>query len=303
MMPLQVGLLMNAIAFTTFPVQAEEFLPVSHNDVASQNSSSHNLESPHPSSVVKQVSGLLPQCDTSLAAETRTSASLEVFFSLIELAQSDASNSQLAEPATESSEPPAESSEPATQPAMSNDWQVSAKPYIFVPFRVELDATVAGRSASIDLGLNDILDFDRAFDAGVVLEAQKGKFGLILNGFYVSAKNSGNLGVTFPAGSLPGIGANIPIPVRASADASLSIRQGVIDLAASYRAVNTKLGDSTAPNPFPHLIVFPFLGLRINILRQKLEVDDVRLNDIPVGNLPLPITLPVDQDFRFNLLS
>ncbi|HIK17555.1 MAG TPA: hypothetical protein IGS53_20000 [Leptolyngbyaceae cyanobacterium M33_DOE_097] len=47
MMPPQVGLLMNAIASTTFPVQAEELLPVSHNDVASQTSSPHNLESPH----------------------------------------------------------------------------------------------------------------------------------------------------------------------------------------------------------------------------------------------------------------
>jgi len=304
-----IGLLVNAIAFTTVPVHAE-LSSVFHNDAASETSSSRNLESPRSGSIVKHAAGLLPQSDTNLAAETHTSALLEIPFSLNALAQSGAPNPQVAEPASESAEPATESTEPipeppepVTQAAPPNDWQVSAKPYIFVPFRVKLDATVAGRSASIDLGLSDILDFDRAFDAGVFVEAQKGRFGLILNGFYVSAKNSGNLGVTFPAGTLPGVGASIPIPVRASADASLSIRQGVIDLAASYRAVNTKLGDPTAPNPFPRLLVSPFLGLRINILRQKLEVDDVRLNNIPVGNLPLPITLPVDQDFRFNRTS
>ncbi|WP_202925039.1 outer membrane protein [Myxacorys almedinensis] len=114
----------------------------------------------------------------------------------------------------------------------------------------------------------------------------------------MSAKNSGNLGVTFPPGSLPGVAAGISIPVRASADASLSVRQGVIDLAAAYRVVDTTLGDSAATRRFPRLFVDPIVGLRI--LSQKLEVDNVRLNNIPVGNLPIPVPPPVNQNFRTN---
>lgn len=178
-------------------------------------------------------------------------------------------------------------------------WRFSVEPYFFIPLSVKADATVGGRTTSIDLGLGSILNFDRAFDAGVRVEAQKARFGLIFDGFYVSAKDSGNLGVTFPPGSLPGVGAAIPIPVRASADASLSIRQGVIDLAAAYRVVDTQLGDS-ATSRFPRLFVDPIVGIRTNILSQKLEVGNARLNNIPVGNLPLPLSLPVNQDFRSN---
>jgi hypothetical protein len=147
------------------------------------------------------------------------------------------------------------------------------------------------------LGLGSILNFDRAFNAGIRFEAQKERLGLIFDGFYVSVKNSRDLGVTFPPGSLPGAAAAIPIPVQTSADASLSVRQGVIDLAAAYRVVDTTLGDSTTKR-FPRLFGDPIVGLRINILSQKLEINDARLNNIPVSNLPVP--LPINQDFRSN---
>jgi len=266
-----------SIALSVSPVYAESQLSISDSTAALNTVSDLEQHSHSAKALELEAASFLPEP----AIESRIAT--EAAFPICAITQADTSTPEL------------------SQFTVSDRWQFSVEPYIFVPLRVQADATVAGRTASIDLGLGNILDFDRAFNAGIRLQAQKNRLGLILDGFYISAQNSGNLGVTFPPNSLPGIGANIPIPVRTSADASLSIRQGLIDLAASYRIVDTTLGDSVAaPKSFPRLVFAPSLGLRINILSQKLEVDDVRINNIPVGNLPLPISLPVNRDFRLN---
>jgi len=194
-------------------------------------------------------------------------------------------------------------SQPLPEPASSDSpygtasdrWQISVSPYFFVPLRVRTDATVAGRSTSFKLGLGDFLDFDRALNAGLRVEAWKNRWGIIFDGFYISAKDSGNLGVTFPLRALERFGINAAI--RASADASLSVRQGTVDLAASYRAVDTTLGGSEeSPNPFPRLVFAPIFGVRTNILSQKLEIEDIRIDLIPfIGR-----TIPINQDFSFS---
>lgn len=219
-------------------------------------------------------------------------------------AESAPANSQPPESAPAGSQPaesqPAEpTSEPSSSETSSDRWQFSVEPYFFVPLNVQVNASVLGRSASIDLGLGDILSLDRAFDAGVRVEARKNRWGIIFDGFYISVGNSGNIGVTFPEGSLTQFGVNFP--VTASTDADLSVRQGTIDLAASYRVVDTLLNNSaTSSNPFPRLTVDPILGMRINILSQKLEVDNISLNNIPINNLPLPSTISANQEFSFN---
>ncbi|NJN87090.1 MAG: hypothetical protein HC881_13345 [Leptolyngbyaceae cyanobacterium SL_7_1] len=76
------------------------------------------------------------------------------------------------------------------------------EPYFFAPFDVDADVTVLGRSTSLDLGLDDVLNFDRAFDAGLRLEAQNDRLGLILDGFYLYGEDSGSLGRTFSSGSI-----------------------------------------------------------------------------------------------------
>ncbi len=192
-------------------------------------------------------------------------------------------------------------SEPFSQPAPSDSlrttpedrWQFSVAPYFFVPLRVHVDATVAGRSASTSLGLGSILNFDRALDAGLRAEAWKNRFGLIFDGFYVSAKNSGNIGVTFPLRSVEDFGINA---ARVITNASLSVRQGTVDFAASYRVVDTPFGSpATASNPYPRLVVAPILGLRTNILSQQLEVDNIRIGIPPLGSIPLPL----NREFSF----
>ncbi|MBW4623497.1 MAG: hypothetical protein KME17_29585 [Cyanosarcina radialis HA8281-LM2] len=215
-------------------------------------------------------------------------------------ADSQPSESQPAEPTSEPSS--SETSSDAPKEPLRERWKFSVEPYFTVPLNVQLDATVLGRSASIDLGLGDILNFDRAFSGGVRVESRKNRWGIIFDGFYTSVGDSGNIGVTFPEGSLSQFGVNFP--VRASADADLSVRDGIIDLAASYRAIDTVLGNSaTSSNPFPRLTVEPLLGIRIDILSLELEVDNIRLNDVPISSLPLPPSIPLDRDFEFNETS
>lgn len=191
-------------------------------------------------------------------------------------------------------EPSGTSSEPASNPESSaaseeplrEGWRFSVEPYFFVPLAVQGDVTVAGRSASINLGLDDVLNLDRAFDAGLRLEAQHDRLGFILDAFYVSAAQSGTLGVTLPEGSLLRFG--IPTAARVDGDVSLSVDELTIDAAVSYRVVDAILSNSAESAPYPRLVVAPILGIRTRILWQELEVDSVR-----IGNF----SLPVDREF------
>ncbi|WAL59808.1 hypothetical protein [Thermocoleostomius sinensis] len=99
----------------------------------------------------------------------------------------------------DSTSPPSEAVSPSVS---TNRWQFSVEPYLFVPLDVEADVTVAGRRTSIDFGLDDILNLDRAFDGGLRLQAQRDRWRFILDGFYLYASDSGRLGGTFSAGSL-----------------------------------------------------------------------------------------------------
>lgn len=166
-------------------------------------------------------------------------------------------------------------------------WQVTVEPYFFIPLDVRADIAAVGRSTTIRADLDNFLNLDRAFDGGLRVDAQNGRFGILLDGFYLSLAQSGTLPVTFPAGSLLRFG--IPFEVEGRADASASLRQGKIDLAAYYRVVNQSLRRSPTPaNPFPFLVVDPILGLRTNISRQEIEVDEVRIG---------PNTIPINREF------
>lgn len=277
------GILSIAIPLSAPSVCAEDRLIASDNSISEINTPSNQKEI-HSAQSLKQAASLLPHFSTELSNESHSLKSMEVAFPHKLIAQAVTPTPQPVEP----------SAQPATSDSLSatssDRWQFSVKPYILVPLNVKVDGTVVGRSASIELGLGDILNFDRAFNAGLRVEAQKDRWGIIFDGFYLSAKDSGSLGVTFPPGSLARFGFNLPVPVRTSADASLSVRQGTIDLAASYRAVDTSLGrPAESPNPFPRLVVAPILGLRINILRQELEVDNVRAGIPSLGSIPLSV--------------
>ncbi len=185
---------------------------------------------------------------------------------------------------------------PVDRPIESQDggegdrWQFSVEPYFFIPLDIDADITVLGRTASINAGLSDVFDLEGAFDAGIRLEARKRRFGIMLDGFYLIARDSGTLRVTFPEGSLLRFG--IPFAVPAEADASASLRQGTIDLSIFYRVLNTSLRNTeTASNFYPRLSLDPILGIRTNILRQEVEVDEIRIG---------PQTIDLDREFDFS---
>ncbi|GAB4384684.1 MAG: hypothetical protein Kow00121_48510 [Elainellaceae cyanobacterium] len=231
------------------------------------------------------------------------------------------------EPTSPSSEASPEVEPPPT--ASGDRWQFSVAPYFFVPLNAEADVSVAGRRTSIDLGLGDILNLDRAFDAGLRLEAWNNRLGFILDGFYISAADSGSLGRTFSAGSVlqfvrqtsPGrlqgfvqqfdpirlqqlgqqlgqrqLGLNTT--ARVTADGDVFIRQITVDLAVSYRVVDTALGNSAEEtNLYPRLTIAPIVGVRTNFLRQTVDIDTIRINDIPIPDQRLPA---IDREFRFS---
>ena len=235
-------------------------------------------------------------------------------------------------PSTPTAQDDNSTSQPAeslSSPTPSNSWQFSAEPYFFVPLGVQADVTVDGRSTSLDLGLDDILNLDRAFNAGLRLGAQNNRWGLILDGFYLSAEESGRLGQTFSAGSLlqfvqrtaprrleafiqqfdpeqlqqvaqqlgeRQIGLNTP--VRITASGNVAVEQVTVDAAVSYRVVDTSLDHSPEESNFyPRFMVAPILGVRTNFLRQTIEVDTIRVDNLPISDDALP---RIDREFRFS---
>ncbi|WNZ25044.1 hypothetical protein HJG54_20770 [Leptolyngbya sp. NK1-12] len=242
---------------------------------------------------------------------------------------------------------PLAQAEPVAQPAeteslsnpLSNGrWQFSVEPYFFIPFDIQTDITIDGRSTSLNLGLDDILNLDRVFDAGLRLEAQHNRWGIILDGFYVYGEDSRRLGGTFAAGSLlqfarqvapgrveqfvqqfnperlqrfiqrfdpeqvqeiVGLGRQIGLntPVRVSASGEVSVRQITVDAAVSYRVVDTALDKSPEEMVYPRFLFAPILGVRTNFLRQTIEVDTIRIENLPIADDVLP---PIDRTFRYS---
>ncbi|MBF2001400.1 MAG: hypothetical protein IGS38_11850 [Synechococcales cyanobacterium M58_A2018_015] len=211
-------------------------------------------------------------------------------------------------------------------PTPSDRWQFSVEPYFFIPLDVHADVTVSGRSTSLDLGLGDILDLDRVFDGGLRLEAQRDRWGIILDGFYVFAEQSGGLGQTFSSGSLlqfvrqtaPGrleqftqrfsperlqqvaqLGRQIGLntPVRVTARGTVSVRQITADAAVSYRVIDTALDNSPQEPLYPRFVLAPLVGVRTNFLRQTIEVDTVRIDGLPIPDDAIP---PIDRSFRLS---
>jgi len=240
------------------------------------------------------------------------------------LSEPDLPDSGLPDP--DLSEP--EATDLSSDPIPSKGWQFSLSPYFFAPFNIDADVTVAGRSTSIDAGLDDVLNLDRAFTGGLRFEGQSNRWGFILDGFYLYAEDSGSLGGSFSARSLlefvqqtsPGrldefvqqfdpqqleqltqIGQQIgqqvnldtPVPIRASGTAS--VRQIRVDAAVSYRAVDVSLDNSPDADFYPRLVIAPLLGIRTNFLRQTIEVDSIRIanREIPEDAIP-----SVNREFR-----
>jgi len=133
-----------------------------------------------------------------------------------------------------------------------SEWRVDFSPYVFLPVSVDGDSTVAGQTVSIDLDASDLLDLlDFAFSGR--MEAWKGDFGLILDGYYVNLGAKGTV-------ETPG-----PLPINVSVDAD--IRQFYLDALGSYRVVNQPYN---ADGDMWSLDLMG--GIRYNYLRQEIDI-------------------------------
>ncbi len=137
-------------------------------------------------------------------------------------------------------------------PSSFNDseWRVDFSPYLFLPYDVSGDSTIAGQTVSFELDTSDILDM-LSFALSGRLEAWKGDFGLILDGYYVNLDAGGNV--------------DTPGPLPLNVGVNVDIRQYIIDGLGSYRAINQPYN---AEGDMWSLDLMA--GLRYNYLKQEV---------------------------------
>ncbi|BAU67167.1 hypothetical protein STA3757_45770 [Stanieria sp. NIES-3757] len=253
-----------AIAFGSFPVSASEPLPNAELEIFS---------------TPIFVSPLTVEDLEFIPQQSPLSFSTEAFLQL----------EKLSEVKSEPSQPFLSAEKAATTSTAPDDrWQFSVEPYLFVPFYVDADITVRGRTASVEADFGDIVNLDRIFAAYLRLKAQKNRLGFLIDGSYLSIGRDGNLDVTIPAAFLQSYGINTDVNINT--EVSVDARQGVLDLAALYRVVDTVLDkNNTASNPYPRLVIDPILGLRMNWLGQETEINAIRIGgaDIPDQDVEL----------------
>ncbi len=131
-----------------------------------------------------------------------------------------------------------------------SEWRVDFSPYLFLPYDVSGDSTIAGQTASFDLDTSDILDL-LSFALSGRLEAWKGDFGLILDGYYVNLDAGGNV--------------DTPGPLPLNVGINVDIRQYIVDGLGSYRAINQPYN---AEGDMWSLDLMA--GLRYNYLKQEV---------------------------------
>jgi len=143
--------------------------------------------------------------------------------------------------------------DPMAPPSINDsEWRVDFSPYIFLPFEISGDSTVAGQTASFDMDTSDLLDF-LSFALSGRVEAWKGDFGLILDGYYVNLDMGGN--------------ADTPGPLPINVGVNVDIRQYIVDALGSYRVIHQPYN---ADGDMWSLDLSG--GLRYNYLRQVVDI-------------------------------
>jgi hypothetical protein len=95
-------------------------------------------------------------------------------------------------------------------------WEFSITPY-FNANSLDVDSTIAGTTAAIDVDFNDLMDDFDVWGASALFEARKGKWGFFLNGSYVDIEGDFHL--------------KTPILNRVKVD----IEQAIVDGVLMYR--------------------------------------------------------------------
>ena len=139
----------------------------------------------------------------------------------------------------------------------SDEWEIQVTPYFWAP-AVDADTTVSGQTAPLDLSFSDILDNFDVFGLSGRVEAWRGKLGFIFDGMYVDL--DGDFSLQTPGPSTPKVG--------------VDIKQTMVDLAVSYRFVET-----------PQVWFEPIVGVRYTELTQEITLSEIYAPVGPVGTI------------------
>ncbi len=142
---------------------------------------------------------------------------------------------------------PALAQEATTERPPDDRWTFTMAPYLWAT-SLDGNASVGGVDADVDLSFGDILD-DLAIGGMLLVDVQRGRFGIAVNGVFARLEPEGELG---------------PIQLDVTNDTTW------IGVAPYYRAVEWTYRTSPSGRPM-RLVVEPLAGIRYTNLRIELD--------------------------------
>jgi hypothetical protein len=136
----------------------------------------------------------------------------------------------------------------ATAAPPSDGWTVTLAPYLWLA-SMDGNAAVGGVETDVDVPLSDLLK-DLSGGAMMIVDVEKGRFGIGVNGLFVRVSPDSEVG---------------PIDIDATTDS------GQLAIAPYYRLVEWQYGVSSSGRPL-RLVVAPEAGFRYTYMRTELEV-------------------------------
>jgi hypothetical protein len=127
-------------------------------------------------------------------------------------------------------------------------WEFSFTPY-FNANSIDVDSTVAGQTAAIDLDFSDIMDDFDVWGVAAIFEARKGKWGILVNGNYVD---------------IEGDFKDFSLPILQKIDVDL--KQAIVDGALVYRLFEGPLRKGC----YLHTVFDVLAGARYSYLKQEI---------------------------------
>jgi hypothetical protein len=143
----------------------------------------------------------------------------------------------------------------ATATPPGDRWTVSLAPYLWLA-SMDGDAAVGGVQADVDVPFSDLLE-DLSGGAMMLVDVEKGRFGVGVNGLFVRVSSDAEVG---------------PIDIDATSDS------GQLAIAPHYRLVEWQYGTSSSGRPL-RLVVAPEAGFRYTYMRTELEIRGGRTVD------------------------
>jgi hypothetical protein len=143
---------------------------------------------------------------------------------------------------------PVKAQEASTDLPPEDRWTFAVAPYLWA-ISLDGDAGIGGVEADVDVPFSDALK-DLSFGAMLLVDARRGRFGIVANGLFTRTSPDGEVG---------------PIEIDVTTDLAQ------LGVGPYYRAVEWQHSESASGRPL-RLILEPWVGARVNHLRLELEV-------------------------------